>query len=102
MNFAEKRKAERFVGAIQIELKNGTGLTRDFNIDGVYFVTDQPISLGEHLNFAINLSHIDSLGPHRLQCSGEVVRVEPGLDTVGIAVAILDHSFAPRQERTTA
>ncbi len=102
MNFAEKRKAERFIGAIRIELKNGTGVTRDFNIDGIYFVTDQPISLGEHLDFAIELSHIDSLGPHRLRCYGEVVRIEPGLDTVGVAVAISDHSFAPNQERMTA
>ncbi len=101
MNFAEKRKAERFVGAIQIELKNGTGFTRDFNIDGIYFVTDQPISLGEHVDFAIKLSHIDS-GLHRLQCCGEVVRVEPGMDTVGVAVAISDHSFAPSREMRTA
>ncbi len=88
MNFTEKRIEERFIGAIQIELKNGTGIARDFNIDGIYFVTDQPVSLGEYLDFTIKLSHIESIGPHRLQCYGEVVRVEPGLDTVGVAVAI--------------
>jgi hypothetical protein len=88
MIVTEKRRDERFTGAIQIELKNGTGIARDFNIDGIYFVTDQPMSLGEHLDFTIKLNHIDSLGPHCLRCHGKVVRVEPGLDKVGVAMTI--------------
>lgn len=100
MEVSEKRKSKRFTGVIQIELTNGTGITRDFNADGIYFVTDQLFSIGEHLDFFIILNHIDPLGPHRLYCYGEVVRVEPALNSVGVAVAISDRSFEQRRNKT--
>ncbi len=99
MNLAEKRKTKRFNGAIPIELKNGSGITRNFNTDGVYFVTDQTVALGEHLEFMMMLSHVDPLGPIRLHCWGDVVRVEPGLKQLGVAVAISEHILEGTQAR---
>ncbi len=91
MNVNEKRKSERVTGAIQIELKRGRGITRDFNTDGVYFITDQPLSVGERVDFAMTLRSSDPLGPVRVHCKGKVVRIEPSWDKLGVAVAISDY-----------
>ncbi len=93
MNVTEKRRAERFNGAIPVELKQGKGLTRDFSTDGVYFVTDQPLALGEQLDFVMHLTHADPAWPVLLRCRGEVVRLEVGLEKTGVAVAIATHRF---------
>ena len=102
MNFAERRKAERFIGAIPVEFKQGMGITRDYSTDGIYFVTDQPLSLGEQLEFVIKLSDTDPypLGQTRLRCLGEVVRVEPGLKTLGVAVAVTTHTLERDGDRS--
>jgi hypothetical protein len=93
VNFSERRRSERFSGEILIELKQGKGLSRDFSTDGVYFVTDQPLTLGEQLDFVMHLTHADPAWPILLQCRGEVVRLEAGLKKTGVAVAIATHRF---------
>ncbi len=93
VNFAERRRAERFNGAIPIELKEGRGVTRDFSIKGVYFVTDQVLDVGELVDFTMQLTHIDPVWPVRLRCRGEVVRVDPGPEMTGVAVTITTHRF---------
>ncbi len=104
MNFAERRKAKRFIGAIQVEFRQGTGITRDYSTDGIYFVTDQLLSLGEQLEFIIKLSDTDPYphpsGPIRLRCLGEVVRVEPGLKTLGAAVAVTTYTLERDEDRS--
>jgi hypothetical protein len=90
--FHEKRKAIRFVGQLPIELKQGTGLTRNLSTSGVYFVTDQSLSNLEPIEFFLVLEHT-GLGPQvRVHCCGEVVRVEPGGERTGVAVAV--HSYS--------
>ncbi len=91
MDFVDKRKSKRITGSVQVELKGGIGITRDFNTDGVFFVTDRPLTVGEQLNFVMKLTNADQLGPMRLRCRGEVVRVEHGLDRIGAAVAISEY-----------
>jgi hypothetical protein len=89
----ENRKSKRFPGTIPVVLKQGTGLTRDYSTDGVYFVTDQTISLGEQLELVMLLDH-QSMGVGvRLRCRGDVVRIEKNEDTTGVAVAISNHLF---------
>lgn len=88
MNLTEKRKAERFTGAIQIELKEGSGITRDFSTEGVFFLTGQSLSLGEQLDFVMKLSYAHPSRTIPLRCRGEVVRIEPDLEKLGVAVAI--------------
>ncbi len=91
VNCSERRRAERFKGAIPVELKEGRGLTRDFSTDGVYFETDQPLDVGERLDFTIWLEHASPNNPLRLRCQGEVVRTETGLEKRGVAVVITAH-----------
>jgi hypothetical protein len=102
VDFADRRKAERFIGAIPIVLKQGSGLTRDFSTDGVYFETDQPLFVGEKLDFVMRLFQAEPTRPLRLRCRGEVVRLEPGLEKLGAAVAITKHFFVHEPEMSGA
>ncbi len=86
MSQSERRRAERFYAKVPVELKQGRAFTRDFSTDGVYFVTDQPFSVGEQIAFVLKLDHRNPLGPIQLHCEGEVVRLES--ENHGVAVAI--------------
>lgn len=93
MNFLERRRATRFKGKLPIELEQGMGLTRDFNALGVFFETDQSLAVGETVKFVIPLEYSDWGHPFRMRCQGEVLRVEPSGEKVGVAVAIRSYSF---------
>lgn len=93
MNFPEKRKSVRYDGEIPLELKQGAGLTRNYSTDGIYFVTDQPLSVGEQIEFVMPLDHAGLGRAVRLRCQGDVLRVEPGPENTGVAVAITSHLF---------
>jgi hypothetical protein len=96
--FPERRKAVRFTGQLPMELKQGTGMTRNFSTSGIYFETDQSLSHLEPIEFFLILEHT-GLGPQvRVHCYGEIVRVEPGGEKTRIAVAIHSYGFeSPRQ-----
>ena len=95
MSSEEKRRSERFKVGIPIELKTGKGITRDCCVDGVFFETDQPLSVGEQVEFVMKLEYaIKGDRSAKLLCEGEVVRVEPGLEKRGVAVSIISHRFA--------
>jgi hypothetical protein len=68
----------------------------------VFFETDQPVSVGEQVEFVMNLEYaLKGDRPARLRCQGEVRRVEPGLEKMGVAVTITRHLFddvAPRAQ----
>ena len=89
-NFVE-RNSVRFKGKIPLEVKHGTGLTRDFSTSGLYFFTDQPVSMGETLELVMLLDHQNQGERVRLRCQADVVRIEPDLDKLGVAVAITKH-----------
>ncbi len=93
LSFPERRKATRFRGKLPVELEQGTGLTRDFSALGVFFETDQSLTVGESIKFVIPLDYSDWGHPFRIRCQGEVLRVEPGGEKVGVAVAIHSYSF---------
>ncbi|GFO64437.1 PilZ domain-containing protein [Geomonas paludis] len=93
-SFAE-RNAVRFKGEIPLEIKQGMGITRDFSACGLYFFTDQQVSLGENLELVMLLEHLNQEHKVRLRCQADVVRVEPEADRFGIAVAITRHLVDP-------
>jgi hypothetical protein len=94
MSSAEKRRSERFKVGIPIELKLGTGITRDCCIDGVFFETNQPLAVGEQVEFVMKLEYaIKGDRSAKLHCQGEVIRVETGLEKKGVAVSITSHRF---------
>ena len=87
-SFPEKRKAPRFQGKLDVALEKGTGVTRDFSTIGIYFETDQSFSPADPLEFFLNLEHTDQGPQVPVRCLGEVVRVEPMGEKMGVAVAI--------------
>jgi hypothetical protein len=76
-----------------VQWEGGEGLTRDFSTSGVYFETDQPFLPGHPIDFALILEHADPEAPVRVQCRGEVVRVEASGQGMGVAVAIRSYRF---------
>ncbi|MBJ6799316.1 PilZ domain-containing protein [Geomonas propionica] len=88
--FAE-RNSVRFKGEIPLEVKQGTGITRDFSACGLYFFTDQEVMLGERLELVMMLEHQNQTQKVRLRCQADVVRIETAADRLGVAVAINKH-----------
>ncbi|HEX9112886.1 MAG TPA: PilZ domain-containing protein [Nitrospirota bacterium] len=84
-DYLEQRKSIRFNGEIPIELKQGTGLTRNCSADGIYFVTDQSLSVGERIELVMLLDHIGLGHTVRLRCTGEVLRLKPEAELNGVA-----------------
>ena len=94
----ERRKDPRFQGRLDVELETGKGATRDFSTSGIYFEVDRSFSPAEPIEFSMNLEHTE-LGPQaRVRCHGEVVRVEPMGEKMGVAVAISSFGFERLQE----
>ena len=91
MDFFERRMSVRYNGKISLEVKEGKGLTRDFSSSGIYFVTDQVLSVGERLEVVMLLEHIGMERVWRLHCEGKVLRVEPTVEKIGVAFAINSH-----------
>jgi PilZ domain len=88
LGIPDRRKAPRFQVALRVELPEGTGITCNLSACGVFFETDRVFALEEVIQFALVLEHIDPSRPLRLQCRGQVVRVEQRGDIMGVAVAI--------------
>jgi PilZ domain len=93
VNFSEQRKSVRFNGEIPLEVKVGTGITRDFSTNGIYFITDQILSVGEQLGVVMLLERNSLRQVWRFRCEGEVLRVEPTGGKTGVAFAITSRTF---------
>ena len=89
----ERRQATRFTVALPVGLENGTGITRDVSISGVFFETERPFAVGEPLRFALVIECTSCHRRVRLRCQGEVVRVEQLAEKMGIAVAFTLHGL---------
>jgi hypothetical protein len=76
-----------------VEFEGGTGITRDISIGGVFFETDRALSPAEPITLALVLECVDPGRPVRLQCRGQVVRIERHDGKVGVAVAISAYRF---------
>jgi hypothetical protein len=90
---SEHRRAPRHQGKLPIFLKSGQGITRDFNVLGIYFETDRPFSTGQSIEFSIVLEHAYPDRPVRMKCLGEIVRVEEDGPKIGVAASIDSYSF---------
>lgn len=90
----ERRKVQRIPMAVPVELSEGTGITRDLSVCGVFFETDRTFLAGEIIEFTLVLEYLDPRQPVRLQCRGRVVRVERRGDRTGVAAAIMAYRFS--------
>ena len=87
-NQVERREAPRFPLVLAVKLERGVGHTRDASASGVFFTTQGRFSPGAHIKFSIELEHADPSGVLPITCEGQIVRIEPRPDAIGVAVRI--------------
>jgi hypothetical protein len=90
----DRRRAQRFWVELPVEWEHETGITRDISDGGVFFVTQRSCSPGDPIEFTLVFEHLDPDHPVRLQCRGQVVRVEQDDGKTGVAVAIAGYRVA--------
>lgn len=79
----ERRRAERLPLTIPIELKNGSGITRDVSGLGVSFTAAAPFERDEQVEFLLAIP--DAI---HVRCRGRVVRVNYEREAMQYAVAV--------------
>jgi hypothetical protein len=87
----DKRREERIQLEIPVLLEKGHGTCRNMSNSGIYFVTDQPLSVGTEVRFSVNLAYAFPGRAMQLNCQGQVLRTETVADTgerFGIAASI--------------
>jgi hypothetical protein len=84
----ERRRAERVPINIPIELRNGTGITRDVSGLGVYFTSPFPFERDEQVDCILRIP-----GAIDVHCSGRVVRSEYDREAMRYGVAMTIDSF---------
>lgn len=84
----EKRHEERFMIEMPVMLENGMGTSRDISESGIYFMTDQPLKPGGVLKFSVRLDHVRPGKAVRLDCQGQVLRIERAGERFGVAASI--------------
>ena len=90
----DRRRAQRFWVELFVELEHETGITRDVSDGGVFIVTQGSFSPGDPIEFTLVFEHLHPDYPVRLQCRGQVVRVEQDDGKAGVAVAITGYRVA--------
>jgi hypothetical protein len=88
----EKRRGPRIHTALPVLLKDAKGITRDVSASGVYFWTSEiSCAPGQLISFAVELKR--RKGTLLLKCQGDVVRMEPNANVIGIAVKIINSAM---------
>lgn len=87
-HFTERRQTPRYRIALRVELEGGAGETRDVSTAGAYFETDQALAPGAPIRLALEFA-----GGTRVQCEGQVVRIESREGKLGIAVSFTSYRF---------
>jgi len=82
---SEKRASQRIQVEVPVYIGQAKAVTRDISWAGIFFLTDQTFFQGGALNFSLNLSYALPGKPIRLDCQGEVIRIEPFGEKFGIA-----------------
>lgn len=92
MTTRDMRRAPRTSGNLPVMLTNGSGITRDFNSLGVYFITNRLFIVNEPVDFSFTLSNLQGFSPVEVRCAGNVVRVESVENVFGVAVTLGSYS----------
>lgn len=89
----QKRRDRRIDTALLVYLDNARGVTRDMSSSGAFFWTGGRYSIGDSINFAIELK---TAGGRMLwKCRGDVLRTEPLDYMSGVAVKITESTMEP-------
>lgn len=97
MECAERREATRLPIGLPVELERGKGWTRDVSASGVFFETDAAPSPGAPIKFSMLLEYAYPT-PLRLDCEGQIIRVERRGGKVGVAAAITAYHLKPQDD----
>ena len=92
----DKRRNERILTALPVDLGTATATTRDVSASGVFFEIDASYALGSVIEFTVELDTPG--GKMMLKCEGEIVRIEPRGTRVGVAVRIVNSALQPVNE----
>lgn len=87
----EKRASQRIQVEIPVYIGHEKTITRDVSWAGIYFLTEQSFAEGGDLNFSLDLNYALPGKPIKLDCQGEVIRIEQHGEKFGIAARI--HNF---------
>ena len=88
ITYSDKRHEDRIPIEVPVTLEAGTGLSRDISRSGIYFLTEQTMVPGSLVRFSIRLDHIRAGKPLRLDCEGQVLRIEQTSGKYGVAASI--------------
>jgi hypothetical protein len=92
-----ERKHERVPTEVAVHLENGAeGITRDLSPTGVFFLAETTLGEGDEIHFSIEFDN--PAGPLRMECVGNIVRVEAMAAKRGFAVRITESRLARGEE----
>jgi len=89
----EKRASQRIQVEVPVYIGKEKAVTRDVSWAGIYFMTNQFFSEGGDLNFSMDLTYALPGKPIKLDCQGEVLRVERHGDKYGVAAKINNFQY---------
>ena len=84
----ENRSSQRIQVEVPVYIGQEKAISRDVSWSGIYFLTEQSFEQGCQLNFALDLAYALPDEPVKLDCQGEVIRVEQQGLKYGIAARI--------------
>ena len=85
-------RAERVPAQIPVTVNGSLGVTKDISATGVSFEFDEHHAVGSKITFQIDFETPG--GALKLNCDGEVVRVENFGQKIGIGVKILNQNLS--------
>ncbi|MDT8444293.1 MAG: PilZ domain-containing protein [Desulfuromonadales bacterium] len=89
----EKRTSQRIQVEVPIYIGHEKAVTRDVSWSGIYFLTDQSFVEGADLSFSLDLTYALPGKTIKLDCLGEVVRIEQLGEKFGIAAKINEFQY---------
>ena len=89
----DKRASQRIQVEVPVYIGQEKAVTRDISWSGIYFLTDQSFVEGGALSFSLDLTYALPGKPIKLDCQGEVIRVEQRGEKFGIAAKINNFQY---------
>ena len=89
----EKRSSQRIQVEMPVYIGNEKAITRDVSWAGIYFLSEQTFDQGGSLRFSLDLSYALPGEPIRLDCQGEVIRIERCDEKFGVAARINNFQY---------
>ena len=93
------RKDDRVSAMLPVRFEDGgVGVTRNLSPTGVYFIVDESVVAGRPIRFSLEFTTGDAISAELyLECVGQVVRVEPVGDKLGVAVSLTESHLERRR-----